>query len=333
LATSKATPSENAAVDAQLLGPTFGWALTTSGVFTSQDSGATWARLPAPLRAEAVAARDADHILLGTIEGQEVVVAETSNRGLTWTTATLPAGGQPARVALAMGADLAVALVQDTTSANFSRATLFVERGASGWTKRDAPIAGGVVVDTSDRIWIAGGPGMDQAWSSDDLGQTWLQLKIPVPPPAAGASVSTPFSQPDGSALVGVTLSGPESTELFFTVGQGTNIARASGRVEQIGSSEAGVALPTAAIGAAGWVVASPASNRLYATTSGGASFDTTDGLPDGVYRLSFITPQVGWALTSNGTCAAGKVGCQLDRGLFGTVDGGQTWKRFVVPG
>jgi hypothetical protein len=276
---------------------------------------------------------DADDFLVAGVDGQDVIVGSTTDGGVSWTTFRIEPGIQPGAVTLAADADTDVVLVQETTGANFSSAIVYVGNAArSEWDRHDAPAAGELTLDSAGRLWLTGGVQHQQVWISEDLGQTWHEVGLP----SIGKSftLAQPATLPDGTTLIGVTLNGPETAELYLKSSDAGRTWQQVGRIDDLGPTEAGIALASAVVDSKHWMVTTPAADQVLATASAGQDFSrvSATGLRPGIVAMSFATSSQGWAVTASGTCGGNKADCTFDQSLFATNDGGRTWRQLAVP-
>jgi hypothetical protein len=86
-------------------------------------------------------------------------------------------------------------------------------------------------------------------------------------------------------------------------------------------------------------IILAPIETRLeiYTTHDGGETWalkDTFTHLPEGFASVLFSTPQVGWSVTTVGTCnnSNGVRKCNLHTDLWRTQDGGKSWAVVEFP-
>lgn len=168
-------------------------------ILTTSDGGATWTRvppqsLPAALDNEGafaasgtnVAVWGAQHAWIGTGAASTARVLRTSDGGRTWTVAATPLAAGPtsgiysiafrdALHGVIVGGDYSkeAVAVDNAAITSDGGATWRLVRGLGGFRSVVTPTPGG-----TGRQWLAVGPsGADR---SDDDGQTWTPVEIPV---------------------------------------------------------------------------------------------------------------------------------------------------------
>lgn len=309
-----------------------GWVLTDRGLLATNDGGESWRTLPltSVAGAHSLVVRDETHLAIGRIDGLDVFVDASDDGGQTWNETRLPVQGQPGDVQLAASTTLLAVLVQQTTSANFSQADLFVSLDGGAFQKRSAPAAGQLGVTGTGDLWLAGGVLGNQLWHSDDAAAGWREVQLPAGL-RASVGIAAPFLA-GAEVVLPVTLNGAQSREAWLGSSDGGRTWRQLALVTVGGDTGQGVALPAAHAGDRILVV-SPVGG-LFSTTAAGQALPpiSPNGLPVGVMRLKFTSVSSGWALVVENGCHNGKSDCHSQTSLFKTTDGGQTWSRLGLP-
>jgi hypothetical protein len=134
-----------------------------------------------------------------------------------------------------------------------------------------------------------------------------------------------------------VTLgSGSSSTLAWYRTPDGGRTWRLVQRIDAGGALEPGVALPTAVTGAGDWIGALAHGRRIATVAGRGTStaVRTAAGLPlnddSAVTKLSFASATTGWAIVRGSSCARFKADCSTYEALFGTRDGGSSWRQLT---
>lgn len=331
--TSAAKPAGGAPpVDAVLVTPSFGWLLTADGLRVTNDGGATFTAVNAPLPAggaRAAAFVDARNGIEAVAAGNVIDVARTTDGGATWVTSKATDPAMPPNIGYS---DLKIAfgsqnqgaiLARIATGQSFSIGTLFSTADAgTSWATHPAPAAGDVSMEATGRIWMAGGLLHDNLYRSDDAGAHWTQAQVPPLPGRQVAAVSVPIA---GQLSATVLNNGVTEVELLSSADQGQTW-NPSSSVTVTGKTAMGVEIRVAQT-VAGPLVLDTAGGHAYRLGQGTDIHPT--GLPEGVDQATFAPDgRSGWALATYGQCTSGKQNCTLYHELVRTVDGGSTWQR-----
>lgn len=153
-------------------------------------------------------------------------------------------------------------------------------------------------------------------YRTDDGGHTWSLQDLPLPSGASGAAelmIEPPFLF-EGAGLPRIVLAvqswrkgGGYSWAFLVSEDAGNSWRQVPGALETDGASpQAGFIDPLH-----GWV----ASSKALCVTDDGAENWSKRAVPPGTQQVQFVSPDVGWALTS------GK-----EEAVFRTSDGGLTW-------
>jgi len=315
-----------APIDAALVTPVFGWAMTPDQLLLSHDGGTTLSPVDVPVPAGTVRAAhfvDAQAGVVAAATGDSITVATTRDGGRSWHTTTVP-GATPSptgysSLSVSFGDQThGAVLARTATSQAFSLGTIYVTAdGGTNWSAHPAPEAGVVQVEPGGgRIWLAGA----NLHASTDQGQHWTQSELSLAGPVSAATVSPPI----GTTLP-VTVLTDEHTEIqFLTTIDGGRTWGQPTRQATHGRTGAGVRLAAAS---------TPAGPIAYDTVGGHAYRpDGTDlrpsGLPDGIQTVTFApNGRNGWTLAGHGTCTGNKQDCTYHNDLLTTTDGGLTWQ------
>lgn len=322
---------------ARLVADGLGWATTPTGLFVTENAGSTWRRWPLPAPADnvlAVALQSPQRALLAVDKGGTVQVFSTGDAGANWKATTLgtPLGGVSEATFAHQGDRVAGLLVKRASSSNFSLADWYATKdGGATWARREAPAAGEVSVGNDGTLWLAGGPGRDQLFSSTDGGATWSEVALP-PNLARGArAVEPPAARRDGVAVLPVTLPGERtSSVVFLTTRDKGRTWREAARAQVPGSVGSGTAIPASPAAQNNTlVVVAPDGSEIVRVPLGGGQARRVKprGLRKGVVRVKLTTEQIGWATSTSSSCAGDKTDCTSSTDLLVTRDGGESWQ------
>lgn len=343
---AQVAPRASAAVadlrDAQLMTPTIGWALTGSRLAWTEDGGASWRTItPAALDVSQVldvffvdalngwvAARGTQ---LPIAPGSTTLVAyRTSNGGTTWTLSVVGVTdhGAPGTTHLtfedALRGWMNVSL-EGSSALGPSQLFATVDGGVT-WAKRTSP-ARGRATGAPSRTWLNGGPGsFTTLHTSSDGGATWQPVEVPIPSAHAGADVvyGTPLALDGARAVLPLTYAGSVKPGVaFYTTADGGRTWTLAVDVATPTRISVGLPVATALIDASTWIAIPPRADTVYTVNvQTGAQAIPTQGLPPGVFEISFATREAGWATNFVTGPTQGR--------LFATSDGGRTWRELA---
>jgi photosystem II stability/assembly factor-like uncharacterized protein len=334
-------------VDAALVDPDHGWALTAADLVRTDDGGATWQSiLPADVAVSTIrAVRFADSrigwLAWWSEADPRITIERTNDGGRTWSRSHTPGTHVDGvgRVSI-QGFDNGHLFVQIETV--HSSASCIGELDASddagiSWLPDVAMPPDGLGFGCAPirfrdpaHGWTTGGPLNQALEATADGGRTWTQVQ-PRNPRASGRNLvayQAPAFAENGQGLDGVLL-----TWLFPPADP--NSAGRSGQVTIDRTSDGGATwqpttappdanlpflgdvIPVAPLGATDWLVAgSSLGSRLWRTTDAGGSWTAIAAadLPSPIASLGFVDATTGWAI-------------DLDGALHATADRGQTWR------
>jgi hypothetical protein len=316
------------------------WAATSGGaVLVSSDAGRQWrtVRLPGrPAIGHSVAV-SGSVIAAVVTSGGGLAYERSADAGATWHKLAVPTPEPTDQASLALSADgREVAVMAELPgSAGTGGLPALVTGPAQGPLSAVSAPVSGYVAWSGTRLVLTGGPLQSQLYTSGDLGRTWTQhavdgvaaprfnvspttpsLGVPIPGP--GASVTVPVTEhPRGAAAVRLYGS-PDG--VHYTAGP---------RIALPGVLGAGVTVLASSAGPGRYVLASPASTRLYLVTGHTVTAIEPSGLAGTIESLTFASARDGLAETLLNSCT-GKQDCHSATALYQTSDGGHTWQRSV---
>lgn len=173
--------------------------------------------------------------------------------------------------------------------------------------------------------WTSGGgSGQFTLFRTISGGATWQAQSVALPPGHSAAARlvfgSPAFVTPTDGILAASVLDDLKPAYAFYVSrdsGVTWTLAREIDATRRI---TAGLPAPYSIIGPDKWVALLPTGETIYSIDrqSGTFSASATSGLPTAILKVSFATETAGWALSAP----------DYPRGrLFGTSDGGRTWK------
>jgi hypothetical protein len=310
--------------------------LGTLDLAITHDGGQNWTTLPLPSPASSVA----DVSVLPS----ETVAASVDASGEALDLDTYDhATGQWQQRRVSVGAPIAWAHIVDNdgalagimvtaaSSSNFSEGTwLSTPDGGAIWHQDPVP-AGGDVTAAGGKLWLTGGVGNAEIYSSGDQGASWQHVNVPT---RAGASRPLAFG-PVQSTPGGVVLTATDSRESHVITGSssGSGWQWTNGPVLDLGGEYApGTPAVSSAADGVLWVL-SPLDQIARVTLSTGqVSTATANGLPaNGSIDLHATSATTAWTDYSTTTCQ-GKSNCVDQGGIVATTDGGATWNPVSAP-
>jgi photosystem II stability/assembly factor-like uncharacterized protein len=337
--------------DAQLVTPSFGWALTPAGLYRTRDSGGSWTAItPSGLASAAIRAvffRDPTHGWLAAASRAAsgdlatVAVYRTTDGGTSWASAPVTAPspaltdstGAPASFDF-LDAQRGWLSVTLASSSAFSTGLLFATGdGGRTWTQQTAPIGAPVTFVDSQTGWTAGGAAGNRLFVTRDGGKAWAPESLPLPAGQDRQQIAygTPVAASGALVSVPVTLDGPSAKLDWFVTrdrGKSWNLAAS---VDGAGSLEPGTAVPTATA-PTGDDVSVLHDGTVDVVSGQSHSRHGSRGLPlvanSGVADLSFASAVAGWAVVAGAYCTGAKTGCHDYSALFRTRDGGSSWEQ-----
>jgi len=280
--------------------------------------------------------------------GMTLDLASTENGGVSWSVAPMRLPDWLLQSVVGVGADIAFAdprhgwLVLDSGISQSSRghgALLTTSDGGKSWQwprppdPRSHEDIGPIVLVTAQFGWmVVGGPGNDGLCVTRDGAKTWqrIELKSPVRTdqmqkfdvewgPHDYAAYTLPIFEDPKHGYVCVTYPG---VVVLFATDDGGVTWKADRMAIGLGQASTGATVVSTVTGST-WITARApwlgnagfGLPQLKKLDHGATVTDTTMPSPEasGIVRMTFITPNQGWVLTTQTT-------------LFSTNDGGATW-------
>lgn len=319
-----------------------GWLLSDSQIFWTTTSGEQWngitPKTDAGARIVSTFFLDSQHgwAVSASNNGTSLRVFRTVNGGRSWQSTLLtgfvPDNGDSAHAVYLDFVDQQTGWITIKLPAgvNFSRGLLFrTTDGGMTWAEQSLPIGDPVHFISSSIGWVAGGPAGDQLYVSRDGGETWrLQVILPSENLNRDLHYGLPVFETtkDGvipiiadnaierKAYIYATHDGGETWKLADILSMNAQVAHGKPMMDLLDSSH--------------WIV---------------VGSNTASNLPANTFILDFVTSDIGWVYTRNGTCATeikkrsdafGSDGfnCSVEEELLRTIDGGQTWIAVNIP-
>ncbi len=338
----------------RLLTPNVGWTLWDSRLLWTETDGRQWRDIsPAGSKGYGISAvffLDASHgwVLLASpdarSDGSQLRIVSTSNSGLTWSDqeiklperilSTLDGSGE-----ITFGDDMhGWLLLRVKSSANFSLAILlYTDDGGVTWKQspQKAPAFGAIRLQTVSKGWLAGGPGDEHLYTTDDTTSKWKEVSLP-PPPEVGAQAQPTYHLPGfsdlNSGLLPVIYSSSKgSTLVLFRTGDGGKTWLESRKIVLQGNW-----VPLAIVNSE-LIIASISGATLesrFLSADGATSMHSSDLRKASTYRgdhipsfqrgaqVSFTDTSHGWLVASGNAAPS----------LLATADGGISWADVTPP-
>ncbi len=337
---------------AQFFDPVHGWGLTADGLFSTADGGATWTNIsPSALAKPGIAYfLDSRHgwvsswDLHGTAGSFESVflIFKTNDGGKTWQQHDLHLPGYQVGDGSLYFVDQSHGwlVAVNTTSANFSDGRLFrTEDGGVTWQELTIPNGYPVRFLNARTGWNVGPaqlarPGHDTLYLTRDGGATWHAQPIALPSGLSNTFLTLPTFVDPRHGVLPVTFPA-QRTEAFYISNDGglSWQLKATEQANVLGGEKITLPsspMPVAVTGQLSWVVAW--ATHLEVETNGNNVAIDPEGFVQ-VDELSFVSSEVGWALTTpSGSCAGFKAGCVTYQYVIRTFDGGHTWAPIDIP-
>ncbi len=208
---AEGSPAGDVIQAAELIGATKGWALTSSRLAWTTDSGASWSTITPPgiESSSILAARfdgSGDGLVVACQEVNEVPVPleffRTTNDGRTWRASTFEAQGPGSigSVHIAEAGDSWWLLVDEAGVA--STGQRLYRSVDSGKTWREVtprpPASGPFVFFSPHEGWIVGGTGeFEKVYRTEDGGASWEEIEVPLPKPTGAEEgvVTEPYEE------------------------------------------------------------------------------------------------------------------------------------------
>ena len=252
-------------------------------------------------------------------------LSRTSNGGHSWITQPMLDPGHtgiPDEISMDFIDSLTGwVVVKQQTSSNASDGLLFhTNDGGDTWTQLTLPSGNPVQFVTLTHGWTLAGPGRDKLFETIDGGLSWTERPIIADVDWRYNIYSLPtFTTPlDGLLpILGAEL---DQTDIWFFETHDGGALWVPGPSEHI-DRFLGPAndFPIEVIDLEHYVM--PTSGSL-------------PGQAGAVVDLSFISPDIGWAVMGDGTCqdVDGQIVCNPMSALLATSDGGDTWQEISLP-
>jgi photosystem II stability/assembly factor-like uncharacterized protein len=252
-APSSGGPASDQIYEAELVGPEEGWALTSSRLAWTTDGGSSWSTITPP-------GVDPGSILADYFDGagDGVVVSHrevggppapleffrTSDRGRTWQTGTLEAEGPGSigKVRMSEADGVWWASIAEAGVASSGQRLYRSADGGKGWQEASSrpPGRGQFVFLSAEEGWNVAGSGTTQEiFRTDDAGESWEGIRLPLPAGAPEVEEGTPpepghhtvqeeevagFESPDRSRVeYGLPERGPDGVLLPVTITDAAN--------------------------------------------------------------------------------------------------------------
>jgi hypothetical protein len=358
-------------VAAQLIDDEHGWALTelpddqrphARHLWWTGDAGRSWSEITPPDaagRLQSVAFSDARNGWAAVTAGWTATIWRSTDAGATWR-AGVPATVAPGIASFAVSADLDVLdrthlwdVVDTGSHGGFAYKQLLSSRD-SGMTWQISPPG-----QLCGRVRFSS---PQAGYSTDDFdtchatlletrdgGATWKAVSLPPLSGSAELSGSwLPWTDPTNSGHAIVAREAPQgraggATVGFFSTTSGGDRWTLSGSVAV---SQAGDSVLPIVLDAQTWFLWEPqataATSSFEATHDGGRTWQPTGvgafpaaqgGYPPRVSSPTFSDATHGWIRASYSGCHAFKSDCYQTSLLFGTADGGLSWRYVSVLG
>jgi hypothetical protein len=183
-------------------------------------------------------------------------------------------------------------------------------------------------------VWRAGGPLDAQLQRAPGArSSVWTAVSVDGAPVAThdvsptAPTVGTPVAMRDGSLVVPVTRhDAAGASVVLYATTDGRHFTTRT-RVPITAALGAGVAVATAAPGGSRVLVLDPGGTATQWSASGTSRFRAA-GLPTGANAVVFSNGQAGQAVVETSSCTGrAKAGCTVGERVYGTSDGGRSWR------
>ncbi len=353
--TTSTGSGSSAAIGAKAAGPftalrmldqTYGWALSKSAIFKTQDGGAHWINV-APARgipADSVGTfRDFSHAWIASVSAQEVSntvdILRTSDGGKTWqhssfTDNAVAVFDPPHFVNLQLGW-LEIINYGGPGAGNESAAIYHTSNGGQTWSKEVESKKGfglsgfktGISFKDALNGWATGYDASNKAllYVTHDGGNTWQPQALPDLPGAIGTAATifsfqtTPPVFFGNNGLLPVRVNGqleanrPVQGMLLYVTNDGGNSWFSYWKTELNALSPFTPDNLYIVNTQHAWG-SDNQTNVIYATADGGKSWQKVANSIGSIKAFSFVDNSHGWAITANA--------------LWHTRDGGRTWQQ-----
>jgi len=340
----------------ELLTPQFGWMLRENRLLITEKGRDGWHDITPNSTASLLAVDflDAERgwVVRGATGGSNPEALEvllTDDGGESWesntlstrgSTSDMPAGAFYLEFIDPLNGFLALKL---QSGSSFSLGRMFVTAdGGRTWEERSLPLGEPVAFADTQRGWVAGGPGGGQLFMTADGGLTWEEQRLPIPSEINEKQLFVGLPQFDqgGRGYLPVTVGAPKNPVILILASDdgGKNWEL----IQEIPLGQdtmPGKTLPFSVTPEGTWWTGTDTQLYKAARTNLEARAISGAGLPVGVNRLDFATPQTGWALAQEGACTGEKtpygvtagenqpLQCEMTWRLWATEDGGVSWR------
>lgn len=341
---------------AQLLPGGHGYVLEDHGLFSTQDSGASWTGItppgvsPTALNGFAFLPDGHGWAVSSTVAAGassltgRITIFRRDSSSNSWASSTIdsvPLANWFGQASVSFIDPQHGWLLIDTGShAGFNYADLYrTADGGATWTALTAPASGGIEFVSGEDGFIAGGEMGPKLYVTHDGGSSWEPVPLPLPADRAKdivEALGVPSGASDGLVVaVALDTAGgePDGFGAYVSADPGTTWKLLNPLPDPAPSSSylwGGQSGPQQLILRYGSGPLAYARSGDGGRTFGG--FTSTVGLPLVPMALSSAGANTAWAVVQMAGCQEIKSDCFQSSGLFGSADGGASWRQLRVP-